>query len=378
MLASDGLIVGIEIPLHNPWIGEPEEEALLRVFRTGNLAGNGTECRAFEADLQQALSCRRCLVLSSATAALEIAMRATGVEGGEVIVPSFTFPSIGNAIVLAGARPVFCEVREPDLNLDVEHALSLVTPATRAIVLTHYAGHPVWIDDAPVQLIEDAAHALGSVHEGRACGTLGAVGCISFHQTKNLVTGEGGALLTDSDEVVGLAEVFREKGTNRQDMLRGKVDLYSWVGIGSSHVMPELAAAIGRAQLVKLEAITSARRRVAEGYDERLRGLVDRGLVRIVRNPGPGDSCHHIYAVLVAPDRRRTIIEALREDGIGAASHFVPLHSSPFGRKMAGGQPLPATDRLAASVVRLPIWPGLDEVGIDRVCASLERAVMDR
>lgn len=357
---------------------DAEREALLRVFDSRSLAGNGVECRAFEAELREALSCRHCLVLSSATAALEIAMLAIGTEGGEVIVPSFTFPSIGNAIVRAGARPVFCEVREPDLNLDVEDALSLVTPSTRAIVLTHYAGHPVWIDDAPAPLVEDAAHALGSSYAGRPCGALGLVGCISFHQTKNLVTGEGGALLTESDEVAHAAEVFREKGTNRQDMLRGKVDFYAWVGLGSSHVMPELAAAVGRVQLAKVAAITAMRTEIARGYDERLAGLEERERIRTVRNPGPGHSCHHIYAVLVEPGRREAVIESLREDGIGAASHFVPLHSSPFGSAFSAGRPLPATDRLAASVVRLPIYPGLTDDDLDRVCASLERAVDHR
>lgn len=367
-----------EIPLHRPWTDDAERKALLRVFDTGRLAGNGVECRAFEAELREALDCSHVLVLSSATAALEIAMLAIGVDGGEVIVPSFTFPSIGNAIVRAGARPVFCEVREPDLNLDVEHALSLVTPATRAIVLTHYAGHPVWIDDAPVPLVEDAAHALSSTLGGRACGTLGLVGCVSFHQTKNLVTGEGGALLTDSKPIAHLAEVFREKGTNRQDMLRGDVDFYSWVGLGSSHVMPELAAAMGRAQLAKLDAIKRARGEIAHAYDGRLADLERSDTLRIVRNPGPGETCHHIYAVLVDPESRQEVLASLREDGIGAASHFVPLHSSPFGCRVSDGGPLPETDRIAASIVRLPIYPGLTEDAIDRVCASLERAVARR
>lgn len=190
---SDAPAAGF-VPLHRPWIGAAERAALARVLARGELAGNGVECRALEAELARQLDVSHALALSSATHALETAMHLLDVAGGEVVLPSFTFPSVGNAVLRAGGRPVYCEIREPDLNVDLAHALSLVGPRTRALVATHYGGHPVDSSTSPVPVVEDAAHALGSRLGGRACGTLGRFGCLSFHATKNVVAGEGGAL----------------------------------------------------------------------------------------------------------------------------------------------------------------------------------------
>ena len=364
------------IPLHRPWFGEEEEVAILRVVRARELAGNGRECKMLEAELQALSGAKHVLAVSSATHALEIAVHLVGAQGGEVIVPSFTFPSVGNAIIRAGGRIRFCEIREPDLNVDLDHALSLVNRDTRALVVTHYAGHPVDCREVPVPVVEDAAHALGSRIDGRACGTVGAFGCFSFHQTKNVVAGEGGALIVQDESAARAARIFREKGTNRDDFIAGKSKFYSWVELGSSLVMPEVSAALARVQLGKIDDILCARRRIAGLYDERLAELERQGAVRIARPTATRRlSAHHIYAVLVDPVRRDQLVARMARSGVQASSHFVPLHSSPYGRRMSDSPDLPRTNRLAASLIRLPIYPDLSEQEIDYVVDSLTTAM---
>jgi dTDP-4-amino-4,6-dideoxygalactose transaminase len=363
------------IPLHKPWIAPEDEAAVLRVLRSGRLAGNGPECAALEQELQARLGGTHAVVaLSSATHALELSMQLLDLQGGEVIVPSFTFPSVGSAILRAGGVIRFCEVREPDLNVDLDHARSLIGPGTRAIVITHYAGHPQEVAGLPVEVVEDAAHALGSAIGGRPCGTLGRFGCFSFHSTKNVVAGEGGAFVTADQEAAGHARVFREKGTNRDDFTRGRVDHYAWVGLGSSFVLPEIAAALARTQLARFDRIQAERRRIACLYDEMLGDAEREGLLTIVRPLEAGVSSHHIYGVLVDPAVRASLISHLAEAGIASASHFVPLHASPFGRATAPSS-LPRTDRLAASIVRLPIYPGLPDHDVERIAATVCRTL---
>ena len=374
--SSPGEATDLTLPLHRPFLDEREEAAVVRVMRTGQLAGNGPEGQALEQALRTLLGAEHVVAVSSATHALEIATHLADVRGGEVIVPSFTFPSVANAVVRSGGTIRFCEVRESDLNVDLDHALSLVTSSTRALVVTHYAGHPLDCRDVTIPVIEDAAHALGSSLAGRACGTLGAFGCFSFHQTKNVVAGEGGALIVDDASAAHGARIFREKGTNRDDFMAGRVASYSWVGLGSSLVMPEISAAIARVQLDKLSEILSTRRRIAELYDSGLAALERGGALRVVRPVlNSGTSSHHIYAVLVAPDRRADVMRQMAQAGVQASSHFVPLHSSPYGRHVTRSPDLPTTDRVAASVIRLPIYPGLTESDVGRVVDALATAL---
>jgi dTDP-4-amino-4,6-dideoxygalactose transaminase len=348
---------------------------VLRVLRSGRLAGNGPECAALERDLEQRLGVPDVLAMSSATNALELAMWLLGIEGGEVIVPSFTFPSVGNAIVRAGGIVRFCEVMPNDLNVDLEHARSLVGPATRALVITHYAGNPQDPGEFPALIVEDAAHALGSTIGNRQCGTLGEFGCLSFHATKNVVAGEGGALIPRAPEAARRARIFREKGTNRDDFAAGRIDHYSWVGLGSSIVMPEIAAAIARVQMAKFDRILEERRRVARLYDDGLSDLERAHRLSIVRAGEHASSSHHIYAVLVDPGARSAIVSHMARSGIEVAPHFVPLHSSPYGRMLSNGVSLPKTEHLASSVLRLPIYPELTDQDVQRVVEGLRSAL---
>ncbi len=363
------------IRLHQPWYDKREERAVLKVLRSRQLAGNGKECAALEEELAAKLKAKYAFAVSSGSHALEMAMEIAGVSGGEVILPSFTFPSVANAILRTGAKPVFCEIRETDLNLDCEKALSLVSRQTKAIVVTHYGGHPVDVRNMPVPIIEDAAHALGSKVRNRFCGTLGPVGCLSFHQTKNCASGEGGAILCNTSEAARKIQVLREKGTNREDFIRGRVKFYAWVAKGSSFVLPELLAAIVRVQLTKLDEIVSRRRRIAEWYDESFADLEQAGLLKIVRPLKKGDSCYHIYAVLVNPAHRSSILTSMRTAGIETAFHFLPLHSSPYGRKLNSRVRLPQTDRLASSIIRLPIYPGLKEQDLQKIALAFRKAI---
>jgi dTDP-4-amino-4,6-dideoxygalactose transaminase len=362
------------IPLHRPWLGAEEEAAVLRVLRSGRLAGNGSECAALERELQARLRVEHALVLASGTHALELAFRLLDVQHGEVIVPSFTFPSVANAVLGAGGTIRFCEIREPDLNVDLEDARALVGPRTRALVITHYGGHPQVARDFPVPVVEDAAHAFGSTIGDLVCGTLGVFGCLSFHATKNVVAGEGGALISRDREAVRRARIAREKGTNRDDFTAGRIDHYSWVGPGSSLVMPELSAAVARVQLAKADRILQERRRVAALYDERMADLEREGLATVVR-PRDGSSSHHVYAVLVPPVLRPHIVRIMRGRGIEVAPHFVPLHSSPYGRRLSPGVHLPTTDRIASSLLRLPIYPGLSPLDVDKIVDGLRAAL---
>jgi dTDP-4-amino-4,6-dideoxygalactose transaminase len=362
------------IPLHRPWIGDEEKAAVLRTLESGRLAGNGPECAALERELQDRLGARDVLAVSSATHALELSMWLLGIEGGEVIVPSFTFPSVANAVLRAGGTIQFCEVREADLNVDLDHARSLIGPSTRALVITHYAGHPQDAGDIGLPIVEDAAHALGSRIREQWCGTMGEFGCFSFHATKNVVAGEGGALVLRTSDAARRARIYREKGTNRDDFSAGRVSHYAWVGFGSSIVMPELSAALARAQLRKLDRILAERRMVAGLYDQGLADLEREGRLHIVR-PAPGTtSSHHIYAILVDPPERRRIAAHMKARGVEVSSHFMPLHSSPFGRTISNGPPLATTDRVAASILRLPIYPGLSEHEVEQVVEGLQEA----
>jgi dTDP-4-amino-4,6-dideoxygalactose transaminase len=380
-LAIDGgsPVRSTPLPLHKPWFDECEQHAILDVLASTRVAGDGARGRELEQLLRESTGARGVLVLNSCTAALEIAIDIAGLgPGDEVILPSYTFVSTANAIVKAGARPVFAEIDPITLCLDPGDVARRITAKTRAIVPVHYAG--MACDMASLAdlasahgliVIEDAAHGVNASCPQGALGAVGALGALSFHETKDLVCGEGGALLIrDSDVYLHAAEIQREKGTDRTAFLRGERDKYTWVGVGSSYVLSELLAAVAVEQFKKLPEIT--RRKTAQA-DRLLAALAP--YARAVQLPAPPAGCRpnwHVFAVLVDPAVRDWVIRALKAEGIGAAFHYVPLHSAPYARQSAdiAAVDLPVTDRVAASLVRLPISAAFTATECDDVLTA--------
>jgi dTDP-4-amino-4,6-dideoxygalactose transaminase len=371
------------IPLSLPWF-DAREEARVREALHGRVAGDGPFCRKVEGRLEAMLGAPRVLLTTSCTHALELALLALEVgPGQDVLCPSFTFVSTANAILRAGARPVFVDIEDATLGMDADDAARRATASTTAILPVHYAGIAAQMDrlgelarSRGLKLIEDAAQGLGASFAGRPLGTLGDAGCFSFHETKNLTCGEGGALALADAECGRRAEVIREKGTNRNAFLRGEVDKYTWVAEGSSYVLSDLLAAILDAQLDKQDEIARRRGRVAQRYRAE---LTDWAKLHGVRLPPECDervSNHHIFYLLLPDEATRdACMDALRARRVLATFHYVPLHSSPHGRALGAQGELPVTDRVARTLLRLPIHPLLSDAELERVVAAVRASL---
>jgi dTDP-4-amino-4,6-dideoxygalactose transaminase len=368
-----------EVAFHAPWYDGRELEAV-REALAGRLAGDGPVGRRVEALLAERLGARRVLLTTSGTHALELALLALGIGAGqEVICPSFTFVSSANAILRAGARPVFAEIEETTLGLDARDVESRLTPRTAALLPVHYAGvapdMEALLDIARrhgLRVVEDAAQGLAASWRGRALGTIGDAGCLSFHETKNVTCGEGGALVVSDPEVALRAEIAREKGTNRAAFFRGEVDKYTWVAEGSSYVLSDLLAAVLLAQLGKLDAIQSRRAAVVARYREALAGWARERGVKLPADLPERTANHHIFHLLYPDGRLRDeALRALRARGIAATFHYVPLHSAPHARAIGIHGSLPVTDRVAARLLRLPLHPLLSAEDVERVVAAV-------
>ena len=368
------------VPFNQPYATGAELGYLEEAIAAGHLSGNGPFTRRCHAWLEQRTAAAAALLTHSGTAALEMAAILAGIEpGDEVVMPSFTFVSTANAFVLRGAVPVFVDVRADTLNLDERLLEAAIGERTRAIVPVHYAGIGCQMDAISgvasrhdLLVIEDAAHGLGATFRGRPLGSLGHMAALSFHETKNVSCGEGGALLLSELDRLRSAEVVHEKGTDRCRFLRGEVDKYTWEGIGSSYPPSEINAAFLWAQLEAAERINAERMRVWERYHEGLAPLESDGLLR--RPLVPPECAHnaHMYYVLVPGDQREGFIDALAERGVNAVFHYVPLHSSPAGLRYgrASGE-LAVTDDVSARLVRLPLWVGMEERQVEHVVASV-------
>lgn len=295
-------------------------------------------------------------------------------------MPSFTFVSTANAIALRGAKPVFVDVRPDTLNIDEKLIEAAVTPNTRAIFPVHYAGVACEMDEIMViaarhdlVVVEDAAQGVFSRYKDSWLGTIGHLGCYSFHETKNFSCGEGGALIVNAAQFEARAEILRQKGTNRNQFLRGQVDKYTWVDLGSSYVPSDMLAAFLLGQLEHMETITEKRRSIYQGYEALLTPLAERGLLRLPVIPQHCVSNYHMFHVRTADIRERdALIAHLKAKGILAVFHYVPLHSSPQGRTLAGGDSeLPVTDATSASLLRLPMYYDMSEADVVDVAAAV-------
>lgn len=365
------------IPFTRIHLAGSELDYVRAAIESRELAGDGIFTHRCERWIEETIGCSRALLTHSCTGALEMAAILADVgPGDEVIMPSFTFASTANAFVLRGAVPVFVDIEPRTLNIDLQLTAAAITPRTKAIVPVHYAGTACDMDslmetarNAGLTVIEDAAQALLSTDRERPLGSIGAMATLSFHQTKNLAAGEGGALLVNDPKLIARAEIVREKGTNRSQFYRGEVDKYTWVDIGSSYLPGELIAAFLFSQLEHAAAITAARHVVWDRYHEVLRPLEREGV--LVR-PTIRGNAHIYYVILPSLEARTAAIEALHARDISAVFHYVPLHSSPAGIRYgrAAGE-LSVTNDVSQRLLRLPLWPDMSSEEVELVVESL-------
>ncbi|MEJ2086673.1 MAG: dTDP-4-amino-4,6-dideoxygalactose transaminase [Acidobacteriota bacterium] len=356
----------VETPFNRPFIAGRELFYIAQAVTLGSLGGDGHFTRRCCRLLEDQFGIPRVLLTPSCTAALELAALLCDLEpGDEVIVPSYTFVSTANAIVRTGAKPVFVDIRADTLNLDERLIEPVIGDRTKAIFPVHYAGVSCEMDvimDIAVahdlMVVEDAAQAVYSSYREKPLGSLGQLGTFSFHETKNYISGEGGALCVNDTSLLDRAEILRDKGTNRQRFLRGEVKKYEWVDIGSSYVPSELVGAFLYGQLEEMEHIADRRRAVYLYYMERLTELQEQGLLRCPVVPQHCYSNYHLFYILLPSRRVRDAMESyLAEQGVQAITHFEPLHTSPMGRRLGyrEGQ-LPITESVAGRILRLPLF----------------------
>ncbi|MBY3165953.1 dTDP-4-amino-4,6-dideoxygalactose transaminase [Rhizobium laguerreae] len=356
---------------------------LENLVKASTLAGDGAFTKQCSAWLERETGTRRALLTHSCTAALEMAALLLDIQpGDEVIMPSFTFVSTANAFVLRGGVPIFVDIREDTLNLDESLIEAAITPRTKVIVPVHYAGvacnMDVILDIARrynLKVVEDAAQGVYASYKGRALGSIGDLGAYSFHETKNVISGEGGAILVNDEDLVRRAEIIREKGTDRSRFFRGEVDKYTWQDVGSSFLPSELIAAFLYGQLTSAQDITARRIAVWNNYHEMLAPLEERGLLR--RPIIPVDCTHnaHMYYVLLSSNVERSdVLHSLAGQGINAVFHYIPLHNSPAGGRFGRVHgDLKVTDTHSERLVRLPLWIGLGEADQLRIVSVLDR-----
>ena len=374
-------MIPYSIPFNRASLSGNEYPYIAAAVQGGHISGDGAFTRRCHAALEQLLGVPKALLTTSCTHALEMsALLLDLAPDDEVIVPSFTFVSTVNAFVLRGAHPVFCDVRPDTLNLDERKLEALVRPATRAIVVVHYAGVGCEMDAIleiarkhGLPVVEDNAHGLFGTYRGRFLGTFGALTTQSFHETKNITCGEGGALLINEPNFIERAEIIREKGTNRSRFFRGQVDKYTWVDLGSSYLPSDVLAAFLWAQLEQREKIQQARQRVWERYEAGLKDWAQARGVRLpVVPPHCGQAWHMFYLLLPSLDARQRLIAHLKEKAILAVFHYLPLHLSPMGRRFGGKEgDCPVTEDVSDRLVRLPFFNSLGDQDQDRVIEAV-------
>jgi dTDP-4-amino-4,6-dideoxygalactose transaminase len=377
-----GIVTPAPLPFNRPYAVGTEFSYIREAISRAHLAGNGMFSRRCESWLEQQVGCTKALLTQSCTAALEMtALLTDTAPGDEIIMPSFTFVSTANAFALRGGVPVFVDVRPDTLNIDERCIEAAITARTRAIVAVHYAGVGCEMErilelarQHRLIVVEDAAQSLGSTFMGRPLGSYGAFATTSFHETKNIISGEGGALLINERAAVSRAEIVREKGTNRSRFFRGEVEKYTWVELGSSFLPSELTAAFLWAQMEAAASIQQRRLEIWSWYYDGFAELERRGHVRRPYVPPHCQHNGHMFYILVEnSDIRSRLLKELNEKGINAVFHFVPLHSAPAGRQFGRAHgTLPLTDQVSATLLRMPMWVGLTRAEVDRVVSAVE------
>ncbi len=373
----------MKIPFNKPFIVGKELYNIAQAVLESHLSGDGLFTEQCHKWFESHLGCLKALLTHSCTGALEMAAMLCDIESGdEIIMPSFTFVSTANAFVLRGGIPVFVDIRKDTLNIDETLIEQAVTSRTKAIVPVHYAGVPCAMDEImdiakrhDLFVIEDAAQALLSTYKNRYLGTIGHLGCLSFHETKNIISGEGGALLINDEKFIERAEIIWEKGTNRKQFFRGETDKYTWVDIGSSFLPSELVGAFLYAQLEEAEKIINARNRIFEQYISFLHPLEEKGIIRLPSSESGNNGNGHIFYIITRSlEERNQLIDYLKQNNIMAAFHYVPLHASPAGIKHSRtASTMRVTDDLSDRVLRLPIYYEMKSEDVGMVAEHVER-----
>lgn len=372
----------MHIPLHKPLWGKPAEQAIVRTMRAGAGVADGSESILMRVKLGKLTGVRFAIPVTSCTHAMEAAVAVLGANtGDEVIVPSFTLAATATAVMIRGARPVFADIDPITFSLDPADVEKKITKKTVGIITVHYAGFAGPHFDALVAvakahnlwLVEDAAHGIGSFYKGKHLGTFGAAGALSFHGTKNVAAGEGGAILTNKTILAERMEIFRSIGTDRMRFLQGKVSAYRWVGEGSSYMLSDLLASLINIQLDHIDRINKDRKHIASEYTKLFKSLKHPVYVPVIPN-GMTKPNWHIYAIrFEKKSTRDTFVRKMREKRIDVTTHYVPLHSSPMGRKLVGRVALPVTDMVAETMVRLPIYAGMTERELEYVISTTRK-----
>ena len=369
------------IPFNRPYFCGREIDYIREALAAGHISGDGSFTKRCEFLLAEITGCRRALLTTSCTDALEMSALLLGIgPGDEVIVPSFTFVSTANAFALHGARIVFCDIRRDTLNLDQTLLEQCITPQTRAIVPVHYAGVGCEMADIgslaaahDLAIVEDNAHGLFGSYRGRRLGTFGCLASLSFHETKNITCGEGGALLINDPRYIERAEILREKGTNRSRFFRGQVDKYTWVDVGSSFLPSDILAAFLLAQLESRDAIQELRRGIWQRYQAELAAWAAEHHIRMPLIPAHCEQPYHMfYLLLPSAESRDALIAHLKGHGILSVFHYLPLHLSEVGRRHGGhdGQ-CPVTEDVSGRLVRLPFYNGLTDADHARIIEAI-------
>jgi dTDP-4-amino-4,6-dideoxygalactose transaminase len=356
------------IPFNKPFISGKELYYIEDSVKQGCISGNGLYTKKCEQLLQKITQSRRVLMTNSCTAALEMACMLIDLKpGDEVIMPSFTFVSTANAVVLRGATPIFCDIDKETFNLDPATLEYCLSADTKAIIPVHYAGQTC--EMAPILkfakknglfVIEDAAQSVGAYHHGKHAGTFGDLGCFSFHETKNIMCGEGGALVINNQDFIQKAEIIREKGTNREAFFRKETERYTWVETGSSYLPSELQMAFLYAQLENLEQITRKRKKTIDYYLIHLRPLEEKGHINLPVIYDYNDINYHLFTLQCNnAGKRNELIAFLKQHNIHSVFHYIPLHSSPKGKqvgRLGTENGLPVTDKVSETIIRIPVF----------------------
>jgi len=374
-----------KVPFNKPYLTGRESEYVQESMNSGNIVGDGEYTRKCERLLEKTFSAKRALLTNSCTDALEMAALLIGLEpGDEVIVPSYTFVSTANAFILRGAKPVFVDIRADTLNIDETKIEGKITGKTRAIFPVHYASVACEMDSIMsiaeqhgLAVIEDAAQGVNARYKGRYLGTIGDLGTYSFHGTKNYTCGEGGAIVINNGDLIERAEIVREKGTNRSRFLRGEIDKYTWVDIGSSYLLSDVLAAFLYAQFEELENIKRKRKEVFDFYYQNLRDLEEEGKLTLPAIPETCEINYHLFYILLpSEEKRNSLMQSLKTCGIQAVFHYIPLHASPMGRKFGyKSGDLPVTESISGRLLRLPFYPDIGRANQEFVVRMVKKFI---